>query len=89
MTHLLVQKYPDMGVKIWIGIGLLAFVGLLTLSLLMQGIFQAESKRFLACSVGQETQCAPSVIWTLNEWKLPGTSATSLGTSGLQVDIQK
>lgn len=71
------EKYPTGWIKIWIGIGTLAFVGFIFIFSVLRGAFLAEQERFLACAAHTSTSCNPSIYWYMNEWYLDDASATS------------
>lgn len=65
------QKYPDVWIKIWIGVGLIGFLAAMFFMMLAQGSFLSEEQRFIECSKQQRADCDPSFFWIINDWELP------------------
>jgi hypothetical protein len=64
------EKYPDLWIKIWIGIGVLCLILMYAVMLFIQAAFDAEQQRFADCQTHKRTDCQTSAFWILNDWSM-------------------
>ncbi len=62
------EKHPDTWIKVWVGIGLLALVGIISVLTLLQNAFQGEIQRYSDCLDGKRKDCQNSFYWILQRW---------------------
>lgn len=68
MTDATSKIYPTFGIRVWIGLGIIGCLTMLSLPFFLQREVSQERQRFEACAKRERLDCATSVIWALLEW---------------------
>ncbi len=86
MTEPHFQKYPDTWIKVWVGIGLFAFAGMISMMVLLQTAYGDEIQRYSECVDGVRRDCDPSFYWLLQGWDTSVIDGSPSGMSTSTVD---
>ncbi|GEM_PF-4610435 len=70
--------YPTLGIRIWIALGTLVLIGIISLPFLFARTVSQERARFDACTQGGRVDCQTSIVWAVFGWGQHASSSAAV-----------